>query len=413
MFFYAARQPILTKDKQLFAYELLFRDSIQNVFPNIDADEATTKIIEASNFNSGINNFSGNKPAFINFTLETLSKGYPETLSPDEVVIEILESVKPSTKLLTICRDLSAKGYTIALDDYIHNDIWRYFFPYIQIIKVDWQDVTLDTIQLIKASIADFPHIKLLAEKVETYEEYNIAIELGFELFQGFFFAKPEMIKKKSLSPSQMAITLLLKETSQDELNFKNITEIFERDITLSYKLLRYVNSPVFRRRNEVSSINQALVILGTQELKRFLGLMFAANINPGKPSELINTAMIRAKFFELVCSSLNSAKITEIAFLVGLLSLIDAILDEDIEVILEYLPLTTEVKTALLEKQGIIGRLIELVTAIEHADWVQAGLIIPTLRLESQSTLALYQTAVTWVDDISRHYYPEKCAAN
>lgn len=413
MFFYAARQPILTKDKQLFAYELLFRDSIQNVFPNIDADEATTKIIEASNFNSGINNFSGNKPAFINFTLDTLTKGYPETLNPAEVVIEILESVKPSTHLLRLCRDLHSKGYTIALDDYIHDDIWRYFFPFIQIIKVDWQDVTLDTIHKIKSSIVDYPHIKLLAEKVETHEEYNAALELGFELFQGFFFAKPEMVKKKSLSPSQMAVTLLLKETSQPDLNYKKITEIFERDVTLSYKLLRYVNSPVFRRRNEVSSINQAIVILGSKELRRFLGLMFAANINPNKPSELINTAMIRAKFFELVCSSLDAPKVTEIAFLVGLLSLIDAILDEEIKVILDYLPLTSDVKTALLEKQGIIGRLIDLVTAIEHADWVNAGIIIPTLRLESQSTLALYQTAVTWVDDITRHYYPEKCAAN
>jgi EAL and modified HD-GYP domain-containing signal transduction protein len=283
MYFYAARQPILDIDKNLFAYELLFRDSIVNVFPDIDGDEATTKIIEASNFNLGINEFTGNKPAFINFTLETLIKGYPETLTPEEVVVEILETVKPGKKLLSICKDLHEKGYTIALDDYIHQAVWQHFYPFIHIIKIDWQDTTLDTIKAVKTAIKDFPHIKLLAEKVETYEEYNQALALGFVLFQGFFFAKPEMVKTKSLSPSQIAMAELLYETSKKELDLASITSVFERDVTLSYKLLRYANSAIFKRRTDISTIKQALVILGSAELIRFLGLIFAANINPGK----------------------------------------------------------------------------------------------------------------------------------
>jgi EAL and modified HD-GYP domain-containing signal transduction protein len=205
MYFYAARQPILDKEKKLFAYELLFRDSIDNIFPDIDADEATTKMIEASNFNLGISEFTGNKPAFINFTLATLIKGYPETLTPEEVVVEILETVKPGKKLLAICKNLHDKGYTIALDDYIHQAVWQHFYPFIHIIKIDWQVTSLETIKAVKFAIKNFPHIKLLAEKVETYEEYNQALALDFELFQGFFFAKPEMVKTKSLSPSQMA----------------------------------------------------------------------------------------------------------------------------------------------------------------------------------------------------------------
>ena len=136
MYFYAARQPILDKEKQLYAYELLFRDSIDNVFPNIDGDEATSKIIEASKFNLGISDFTGNKPAFINFTLETLSKGYPRLLAKDEVVVEILETVKPGKKLLEICADLHRDGYVLALDDYIHKKVWAHFYPYIKIIKI-------------------------------------------------------------------------------------------------------------------------------------------------------------------------------------------------------------------------------------------------------------------------------------
>lgn len=402
MYFYAARQPILDINKKLFAYELLFRDSIDNVFPEIDADEATTKMIEASNFNVGLSEFTGSKPAFINFTLETLSKGYPETLSTDEVVIEILETVKPGKKLLEICQDLNEKGYTIALDDYIHQPVWRHFYPFIKIIKIDWQDITIEAIKEIKLAITEFPHIQLLAEKVETYEEYNQALELGFELFQGFFFAKPEMVKTKNLSPSQMAMAELLYETSKPDLDLASITSVFERDVTLSYKLLRYANSPIFRRRSEISTIKQALVILGSGELKRFLGLMFAANVNPDKPSELINSAMARAKFCELVAEQVNSPLDTSIAFLTGLLSLIDAIVDEELDTILAKLPLAQEIKDTLLTRKGVMAALIKLVELIEHADWQKTNIVMGKLGVEKSKVVRSYNQAIAWADEQS-----------
>lgn len=402
MYFYAARQPILDIDKKLYAYELLFRDSIDNVFPEIDADEATTRMIEASNFNVGLSEFTGSKPAFINFTLETLAKGYPETLSTDEVVIEILETVKPGKKLLEICQDLNEKGYTIALDDYIHQPVWRHFYPFIKIIKIDWQDISIDTIKEIKLAITEFPHIKLLAEKVETYEEYNQALELGFELFQGFFFAKPEMVKTKNLSPSQMAMAELLYETSKPDLDLASITSVFERDVTLSYKLLRYANSPIFRRRNEISTIKQALVILGSGELKRFLGLMFAANVNPDKPSELINSAMTRAKFCELVAEQVNAPIDTSIAFLTGLLSLIDAIVDEELESILAKLPLAQEIKDSLLTRKGTMAALIKLVELIERAEWHKTNIVMEKLGLEKSKVVRNYNQAIAWADEQS-----------
>jgi EAL and modified HD-GYP domain-containing signal transduction protein len=402
MYFYAARQPILDIDKNLFAYELLFRDSIDNVFPEVDADVATTKMIEASNFNIGLSEFTGNKPAFINFTLDTLCKGYPETLTPEEVVIEVLETVKPGKKLLEICQGLHKKGYTIALDDYIHQPVWKHFYPYIKIIKIDWQDMPVETIKEVKLAIADFPHIKLLAEKVETYEEYNQALELGFELFQGFFFAKPEMVKTKNLSPSQMAMAELLYETSKPDLDLASITSVFERDVTLSYKLLRYANSPIFRRRSEISTIKQALVTLGSGELKRFLGLMFAANVNPDKPSELINSAMTRAKFCELVAQDVNSPLDASIVFLTGLLSLIDAIVDEDLESILAKLPLAQEIKDTLLTRKGTMAALIKLVEFIERAEWSKTSIVMEKLGLEKSKVVRHYNQAIAWADEQS-----------
>jgi len=403
MYFYAARQPILDKDKNLFGYELLFRDSIDNVFPDVDGDEATTKMVEASKFNLGVGEFTANKPAFINFTLETLSCGYANMLSTEEVVVEILETVKPGKKLLAICKELYEQGYTLALDDYEHQKVWMHFFPYIKIIKIDWQISSIEDIKVVKQAIVNFPDIKLLAEKVETYEQYNQAIELGFELFQGFFFAKPEMVKTKTLSPSQMAMAELLYETSKPELDLTSITSVFERDVTLSYKLLRYANSAIFRRRSEVSSIKQALVILGSQELKRFMGLMFAVNVNPDKPTELINSAMARAKFCELVAKDISVPVDTSIAFLTGLLSLIDAILDEKLEIVLEKLPLAQEIKEPLLTKKGVLAELILLLTFIEHAQWDKTAIVMKKLGIEKEQVIKDYNQALAWADEQSK----------
>ncbi len=400
MIFYAARQPILDKNKKLFAYELLFRDSINNVFPDIDSDEATTKMIEASQFNMGISSFTGNKPAFINFTLETLIKGYPEILMPDEVVIELLETIKPDKRLLTLCKDLHSKGYTLALDDYEHQNAWIHFYPYIQIIKIDIQLSGLDEIKEVLSSIKDYPHIKMLAEKVETYDEYNQMMQLGFDYFQGYFFAKPEMMKTKNLSPSQVAMAELLHETAKPEVDLNRITHVFEHDVSLSYKLLRYANSAIFRRKNEISTIKQALIILGSSELQRFIGLMFAVTANPDKPSELINLAMIRAKFCELTSQKTYSKSDASIAFLTGLLSMIDAILDEEMAKILEKLPLSQEIKDPLLTKKGAMASLIKLVEYIEQAQWDKASKVMEELKIDKDNVVKHYNQALTWADE-------------
>lgn len=403
MYFYAARQPILDVNKKLYAYELLFRDSIDNVFPDIDGDVATSKMIEASKFNMGISDFTGSKPAFINFTLETLSQGYPEMLTNEEVVIEILETVKPGKKLLGICKDLHSKGYTIALDDYEHQSVWSHFYPYVKIIKVDIQQTDFKETQQIIEAIKNHPHIELLAEKVETYQEYDQALQLGFKYFQGFFFAKPEMVKTKNLSPSQLAMAELLYETSKPDLDLSSITSIFERDVSLSYKLLRYANSAMFRRHSEVSTIKQALVILGSSELKRFLGLMFAVTANPDKPTELIKLAMTRAKFCELVARDLKSQLDDSIAFLTGLLSMIDAILDEELSVVLEKLPLAKEIKEPLLTRKGVMAAIIKLVEFIEHAQWEKTNFIMEKLQLDKEQAVKHYNEALAWADEQSQ----------
>lgn len=399
MYFYAARQPILDVDKNLYAYELLFRDGVDNVFPGIDEDEATSRIIEGSQFNLGIEHLTGNKPAFINFTLDTILKNYPTMVPPASLVVEILETVQPGKKLLESVKDLKDQGYVIALDDYEHKAVWRHFFPYVDLIKIDLRAMSFDEIEQVIEDISDFPDIKLLAEKVETQEEFEKCKEMGFVYFQGYFFSKPEMVKTKTLSPAQMTLAELLYETSTPEIDLPKITQIFERDVNLSYKLLRYTNSAAFKRRAEISTIKQALVVLGKYELKKFLSLLFTASVSDEKPMELLNLAMVRARFCENLASIEGSAD-SSMAFLTGMMSLIDAILDQSIETVMEQLPLSAEIKEALINKNGILAEYLALALAYEQGDWEQELAIEEQLKLSGKQVPSTYSNAINWASE-------------
>ncbi|AOT07528.1 EAL and HDOD domain-containing protein [Pseudoalteromonas luteoviolacea] len=399
MYFYAARQPILNINKEVVGYELLFRDGVDNVFPNVDDVEATSKLIEGSQFNFGLEDLTDGKPAYINFTLETIVKGYPTMMGRDQLIVEILETVQPGKRLLAAVQDLKEKGYKLVLDDYKHQKVWRHFYPYIDQIKVDMLVTSVDEIHELKEAIAPHQDIELVAEKVETYEQYQLALDLGFTLFQGFFFAKPEMVQTKALPPSEMALAELLYETSSVDVDLKRITQVFERDVNLSYKLLRYSNSAAFKRRAEISTIKQALVVLGNQELKKFLSLLFASQVASEKPMELIRLSLTRARFCELISIKHNEMRDTGMAFLTGMMSLMDAILDETMQSVMQKLPLTIDIKDALLQGEGMLAQYLSLVMAYEQANWAGASKLTEQLNLQAQSLPELYSEALQWCD--------------
>lgn len=394
---FAARQPILDIDKKLHAYEVLFRDSLENVFPEIDANEATSRLIAESQFNLGLEKIIGSKPAFINFTLDTLIKNYPTCIPPEQLVIEILETVQPGKRLLAQCQQFKEQGYTIALDDYIHQPVWRHFYPFVDIIKVDFRSSTLQDIEVIIDAVKDFPHIQLLAEKVETNTEFEQAVALGFTLFQGYFFSRPEVIQAKSLAPSQLALAELLYETSKPDVNIPQLTQIIERDINLAYKLLRYANSATFRRRSEISTIKQAVVVLGHHELKKFLSVLFTAQVGVSKPVELTKLAMIRARFAENLATTFAPNEDASIFFLTGLMSLIDAILDEQIEAVMQQLPLAQEIKDALTKQEGKLAEYLKVIKLYEKANWDEATDIIDALGFCEEKVPDLYNEAIEW----------------
>lgn len=402
MYFYAARQPILDRDKNLYAYELLFRDGLENVFPDIDGDEATSRMIAGSQFNFGLDDFLGDKLGFINFTLDTLLKKFPSMLPKEQVVVEILETVQPGKRLLAEIQHLKELGYVIALDDYIHQPVWRHFYPHIDIIKIDFRNTTAEVIQEVLTATAPFPNIKLLAEKVETNEEFQSALKMGFSYFQGYFFSKPEMLQSKALSPAQMTLAELLYETSKSEMDLSKITSIFERDVNLSYKLLRYSNSAVFKRRSEIETIKQALVVLGQIELKKFLSVLFTAQVSSEKPAELMRLAMTRAKFAEGI-AQIHRKTDTAKAFLTGMMSLMDAILDEPMTSVMSKLPLSKDIKDALIDNQGLLAEYLSLVKCYEQAHWQEANSAIARLGLEAKTLPDAYHEAVQWANEQMR----------
>ena len=239
-----------------------------------------------------------------------------------------------------------------------------------------------------------------MAEKIENYKEFIRYEKLGFELFQGYFFAKPEVIKSVSLSSSQSVLSGLLSEVTKKVPNFAQITKLFEIDVALSFKLLRYTQSPIFKRRKSINNIKQAVVLLGHTELERFVMLLFAATIGEGKPTALIKLSIHRAKFCEQFAERAKFDKEVSSAFLVGMLSLIDAMLDAELEQLISAMPLSDSIKEALVLHQGLLSEFIALCQYCETGDWEAMEAAGEKYNITLDELLTIYQDAELWANE-------------
>lgn len=400
MSFFSARQPILDIDKRIFGYELLFRISSDNIFPDVDEEAATSKMIEGLQLDLGLDKISSGKWAFINFTEQSILNAYPNMLPKEKVVVEVLETVQPSPVVYKQLQTLAIEGYVIALDDFIHSEAWEPYYKFTQIIKVDCKFISQSELDDILEVKNRFPHIKLLAEKIENYKEFVRYEKLGFELFQGYFFAKPEVIKSVSLSSSQSVLSGLLSEVTKKVPNFAQITKLFEIDVALSFKLLRYTQSPIFKRRKSIDSIKQAVVLLGHTELERFVMLLFAATLGEGKPTALIKLSIHRAKFCEQFAERAKFNKEVSSAFLVGMLSLIDAMLDAELEELVSAMPLSDNIKEALILHQGLLSEFIALCQNCETGNWEAMEAACEKYNITFEELLTIHQDAELWSEE-------------
>lgn len=393
---FVARQPIFQENKKLFAYELLFRTGMSNAFPDIDGGTATSSLLSSSFFTVGIERISGGKLVFINFTEELLLRGTPTLFPKNQVVVEILEDVHPTSETVAACQALHQQGYILALDDFVFRDNLQPLVDIAQIIKIDFrltpQEEIVAILEQLKSGKCEF-----LAEKIETNEEFMAAKAMGFKYFQGYFFAKPEVLKNKDISASKLTIMQLICEVNRADCDLKKLEEYINQDVSISYKLINYLNSAYYARVQPISSIRQAIAYLGERGIRMFISLIAASRLVDNKPGELLRAAIIRANFLEQIAveQDIDSGEL----FMLGLFSLLDAMLDNSMKYIVGQLPLTAKMSEALVQRRGKLAEYLQLIEAFEAGAWSVLDSRHVGMEISSSRLQEFYLNAVNFAD--------------
>ncbi|MEZ8205091.1 histidine kinase [Vibrio splendidus] len=395
---YVARQPILDTDKKTIGYELLFRDGPKNTFPEVEPELATSRLL-SDHFLSTHYNTLGDKLGFVNFPYASLINLVPTLFPKESLVVEVLEDCEPTDELLEAIKAIYDAGYTIALDDFVPSKAWKRFLPYVSIIKFDIRLISIAKASMFMNSLKGLD-IKFLAEKVETYDEYQEANRAGFTYFQGYFFSKPEMIQTRALNPAFLTIVQLLKEIAHDPIDFGEVERLITLDVTLSYKVLAYVNS-AGGSATTIRSFRQALIFLGEQKLRKFVSLVAIASAKEDKPDSLYGLAVLRARQCELLVEKMNVKVEPGQAFLTGMFSLLDSLFDQPLQQVLDSVPIDEEIKQALIQRKGVLGAILAMVIAYEQARWDEATRIRKLLKLSEAELGQAYDEATTWAQEL------------
>lgn len=388
---FVARHPIFDRSQKVYGYELLFRNGIENYF-NADPEFASRSTLD-SYLLFGINTLCDNRLAFVNCTREVLFKDLLTLLPPSQAVAEILETVEPEDRVVAACKRLKAAGYLIALDDFAPNDPRIPLVPLADIIKVDIRATRPEERAGMMRRFSS-PTCKMLAEKIETPQEFRQARDMGFAYFQGYFFCRPEIIVGREVPANRMHYVRLLEMVSRVEIDLRELENLLKQEASIPYRLLRYLNSPVFGFALEIKSIRHAMAVLGEREMRRWIRLVVTVGIADQKCSELVLIGLTRARFCELVSTRVQS---NSDLFLMGLLSIMDAILEITMDVLLEQLPVDHETKAALLGQNSSLRPLYQLMLAQESGEWDQASTLAQQLKLSDEEVATAWFKAMQW----------------
>ncbi len=377
----------------MFGYELLFRDGVENYFRAVDPEAASRSTLDTSML-MGLDTLCGGRRAFLNCTRDVLLKDYISLLPPQQTVVEVLESVEPDALVIAACQRLKENGYLIALDDFVVDDPRAVLTDYADIIKVDCKIVTPDQQ---KAMIKRYGPWKcrMLAEKVETREEFVAAKNAGFVYFQGYFFRRPEVMVTHEIPANRLNYVRMLQAVSKPELNSREIEDVIKTEASICYRLLRYLNSAVFAFSTEIHSIRHALSLLGEREIRRWVRLVATLGAAQDKSTELVTLALVRARFCELLSPKIQHGDSD--LFLLGLLSLIDTILEMPMVTIVENIAIDHETKAVLLGGASRLRPLYQLMLAQESGEWEQGAELARQLELSEDEVSDIYWQAVQW----------------
>lgn len=395
--FFVGRQPIYDRDLKVVGYELLYRkDPLINRAEFEDVDQACSQVLLDTLVEVGIENLVGNHLAFMNLSRTFLVGNYDIPIPHKQVVVEVLEDVVVDAALIERIEIMRDQGLTIALDDFIYDEKMKPLIKRAHIIKIDV--LALNRHQLAEyVTFLKHNNLKILAEKVETHDDFDYCMRLGFDYFQGYFFCKPRILSGRTIPANRLALVELLAKINSPDADFRQLSQIIRRDVSLSYKVLRLINSAYYSLPSRVSSIEQALMYLGLKNLTNLISLIKLARIDE-KPSELTITAMIRGKMCEELAEKMGAASPQQY-FTAGLFSALDALLDAPMKEVLSLLPLSEEINTALTTHEGQVGHVLSAVLAYERADW--GGATLP--NLPDSAVRDSYFKAVAWADELHR----------
>jgi EAL and modified HD-GYP domain-containing signal transduction protein len=398
---FIGRQPILNRQQQIIGYELLFRLDEAALSADFSSDmQAGTNILVNTLSNMGADWLVGSKLAFVNVATSMLESNFLELLHPQRVVLEIVESVNATPELLVRAKELRAQGFGIALDDFTYTPQTAPFLEFANYVKLDIQQLGLENVKSLSKELRKFPVLQV-AEKVETKDEFKYCLDVGLDCFQGYYFAHPETLSAKVINPAYANILSLLN-MLRNNAEISEIENALKRDVALSFKLLRYINSAGFGLSCEIHSFRHAVTILGYQKLYRWLTLLLVtASSDAGTPPALMKTAVTRGRLVELLGSNLLDGTDRDNLFIVGVFSLLDVMLDMPMDKILETLLLPDSVSEALLSRTGIYGPFLELAEACEDPEMADVPRLSEQLQIGPDILNKAHVSALAWVEEL------------
>jgi len=403
MEFFIARQPVFDREQRVYAYELLFRSGIKSIFnisENSNGDGYSPDVVTNSFFFIGLEELTGGKKACINFTRELLLQEVPLHLPGEKTIVGISETVDPTPEILGACRKFKKNGYGIVLGNANHLKEDHPLIEVVDFVKVDFREIAPEVREKLPEAL-EGSGLKFLAEKIETEDEYHQALESGYSLFQGYYFSEPELQSGGSIDSSKHNYLQIIQEINKPDVEYDALESIIKRDLGLTYKLLRFINSAYFGIITEVRSIRQALVLLGFEEIRKWASLLALQKLGEGKPSELLRQSIIRARFCEELGAEIGMEEERSELFLMGMFTVLSALMEKPMAQILTELPLDKAIHAALLGRQNKYRRILETVLAYERGRWDQFTMFIRLLHVEEDAVPALYRSAIQWSDQV------------
>jgi EAL and modified HD-GYP domain-containing signal transduction protein len=394
-----ARQPIFDAQRRVFAYELLFRPSFDATACNQPSSWASAKVIEDSLLAIGLDALLNGRRAFVNVTRDILVSGIPTLLPPEVAVLELTEDIHADAEVLSACARLRSRGYQLALDDYVLNEGTAALLPYADYVKIDVlapleERERRDTLTRIRRTSA-----RLVAEKVETPTHLDDARRDGFSYFQGYFLGRPTLRKASHVPARRLGYLELMVRLSEPDLTVPELEALVKHDVSLTYRILRAVNSAAMARRVEIRSIQQAIVLLGMDSIRRWATVWAIAGVSDPAQTELVASSIIRARCCELLASSHGGD--TTSAFILGMCSQLDGILEQPMEVVLAPLPITDDVRAALCGERNARRKMLDCVVAYEHGQWDECEVLAREAGFDVSVLPTAYHEALIWTRDL------------